>query len=379
MRIDAIILAAGSGTRFGTTPAKQFQLLAGLPILVRAAAAFRAHPRVRRVVLVGDAKAIERQCPSMSGLRVVGGGATRQASARAGLEALEDDPPEAVLIHDAARPLVPGWVIDGVCDALENGVDAAVPALPVTDTLKVAREGVVEGTVPRDGLYRVQTPQAFRYRAILEAHRACAGAACTDDAAVAEVAGLKVRLVPGAEENVKVTTREDLEHAETLVAARLRPRVGAGFDVHRFAAGRPLMLCGIHVPHPLGLAGHSDADVGIHALCDALYGALGEGDIGTAFPPSDPRWKDADSARFLRHAAERVAARGGCVLHADVTLICENPKIAPHVAAMRGRLAELMGLDLVSVSVKATTTEGLGFAGRGEGIAAQAVATVLLP
>jgi 2-C-methyl-D-erythritol 4-phosphate cytidylyltransferase/2-C-methyl-D-erythritol 2,4-cyclodiphosphate synthase len=284
-----------------------------------------------------------------------------------------------VLIHDAARPLVPTRVIDAVCDALAEGADAVLPALPVTDTLKRAEGGIVAGTVPREGLWRVQTPQGFRFAPILAAHRAAAGQALTDDGAVAEAAGMTVRLVPGAEENLKVTTPDDLARAEALLSARLTPRVGTGFDVHRFAPNRPLILCGIHVPHALGLAGHSDADVGIHALCDAIYGALAEGDIGTQFPPSDSAWKDADSALFLKHAADRVAARGGRIVHADVTLICERPKIAPHAAAMRERLAAVMGIDPGAVSVKATTTEQLGFTGRGEGIAAQAVATVLLP
>ncbi len=379
MRIDALILAAGSGTRFGSALPKQFLPLAGVAILQRSVAAFAAHPRIRRVVVVGDAAAIRQHCPDVVGLPVVAGGATRQASARAGLEALAEDAPDAVLIHDAARPLVPTHVIDSVCKALAEGAEAVIPALPVTDTLKAVRAGVVERTVPREGLHRVQTPQGFRYDAILAAHRTVRASDCTDDAGLAEAAGFTVRLVAGAEENLKVTTREDLARAEALLLGRFLPRVGTGFDVHRFSPGRPLMLCGVAVPHPLGLAGHSDADVGIHALCDAIYGALGEGDIGTAFPPSDARWRDADSAMFLRHAADRVAARGGKILHADVTLICERPKIAPHAAAMRNRLAELMGIEAASVSVKATTTEGLGFTGRGEGIAAQAVATVLLP
>lgn len=379
MRIDALILAAGSGTRFGGALPKQFLPLAGVAILQRSIAAFVASPRIRRVVVVGDAAAIQRHCPAVAERRVVAGGFTRQASARAGLEALAEDAPDAVLIHDAARPLVPARVIDSVCDALAEGAEAVIPALPVTDTLKAAHDGVVERTVPRQGLHRVQTPQGFRYDAILAAHRTVRLSDCTDDAGLAEAAGITVRLVAGAEENLKVTTREDLARAEALLTGRLLPRVGTGFDVHRFSPGRPLILCGVAVPHPLGLAGHSDADVGIHALCDAIYGALGEGDIGTAFPPTDARWKDADSAMFLRHAAGRVAARGGRILHADVTLICETPKIAPHAAAMRNRLAELMGIEAASVSVKATTTEGLGFTGRSEGVAAQAVATVLLP
>jgi 2-C-methyl-D-erythritol 4-phosphate cytidylyltransferase/2-C-methyl-D-erythritol 2,4-cyclodiphosphate synthase len=379
MRIAALILAAGSGSRFGGTRPKQFAPLAGVPIVARALQAFTGHPRVARVLAVGPAEAIAGACPDFPKSGIVSGGATRQESAHAGLEALAADPPEAVLIHDAARPLIPRRVIDAVCDALAAGAEAVLPALPVTDTLKRAEAGTVVGTVPREGLWRVQTPQGFRFGPILAAHRAAAGQALTDDGAVAEAAGMTVRLVPGAEENLKVTTPEDLARAEALVAARLVPRVGTGFDVHRFVAGRKLMLCGIEVPHPLGLAGHSDADVGIHALCDAIYGALAEGDVGTQFPPSDAAWKNADSALFLKHAAGRVAARGGRVAHADVTLICERPKIAPHAAAMRARLAALMGVEADAVSVKATTTERLGFAGRGEGIAAQAAVTVLLP
>ncbi len=379
MRIAALILAAGHGTRFGGDIAKQFLPLHGRPMLAHSAAVFGSHPRVSSVVLVGDRDRILAACPDLAGMRIVGGGQTRQASARAGLEALAVDPPDAVLIHDAARPCVTERVIDAVCDALAAGAEAVLPALPVTDTLKEAREGTVCRTVPRQDLWRVQTPQGFRFAPILAAHRAAAATDLTDDGAVAEAAGMTVRLVAGAEENMKVTTREDLSRAEALLATRLLPRTGTGFDVHRFVSGRPLMLCGIVVPYPLGLAGHSDADVGIHALCDALYGALAEGDIGTAFPPSDPRWRNADSALFLQHAAARVAARGGRILHVDVTLICERPRIAPHALAMRHRLASLLGIDPGSVSVKATTTEGLGFAGRGEGIAAQAAATVLLP
>ncbi|TQF80994.1 bifunctional 2-C-methyl-D-erythritol 4-phosphate cytidylyltransferase/2-C-methyl-D-erythritol 2,4-cyclodiphosphate synthase [Elioraea sp. Yellowstone] len=379
MRIAALVLAAGSGARFGAAQPKQFVPLAGVPLVARALAAFRGHPRVAQVVAVGPGEPIAAACPDFPKSGIVPGGATRQDSARAGLEALAADPPEAVLIHDAARPLVPVRVIDAVCEALAAGAEAVLPAIPVTDTLKRAADGIVTGTVPREGLWRVQTPQGFRFASILAAHRAVAGRSLTDDGAVAEAAGIAVRLVPGAEENLKVTTPEDLARAAAILGASLTPRVGTGFDVHRFAPDRALMLCGVRVPHPLGLAGHSDADVGIHALCDAIYGALAEGDIGTQFPPSDAVWKDADSALFLQHASQRVAARGGRIVHADVTLICERPKIAPHAAAMRERLAALMGIASGAVSVKATTTERLGFTGRGEGIAAQAAVTVLLP
>jgi 2-C-methyl-D-erythritol 4-phosphate cytidylyltransferase/2-C-methyl-D-erythritol 2,4-cyclodiphosphate synthase len=261
--------------------------------------------------------------------------------------------------------------------ALEHS-PGAIPGLAVADTLKRARDGCITATVPRDGLFRAQTPQAFRFAALLAAHRAGIQGA-TDDAALLEAAGLAVAIVPGADDNIKLTYPEDLARLERAMGANLIPRVGTGFDVHVLEAGRPLMLCGVAVPHDKGLTGHSDADVGIHALCDAIYGALAEGDIGRHFPPSEATWKDADSARFLTHAAGRIAARGGALANADVTLICERPKIAPHAAAMRARLADLLGVDPGRVSVKATTTERLGFTGRGEGIAAQAVACVLLP
>ncbi|WP_144184916.1 bifunctional 2-C-methyl-D-erythritol 4-phosphate cytidylyltransferase/2-C-methyl-D-erythritol 2,4-cyclodiphosphate synthase [Elioraea rosea] len=379
MRSVALILAAGRGERLGSPLPKQFLTLAGQPLLRHSARAFLAHPRIAGVRVVGEPEGCAAALDGLGLPAATPGGVTRQASARAGLEALATDPPDVVLIHDAARPLVSPAVIEAVLDALAAGAEGAIPAVPVTDTLKRDAAGMVGETVPREGLMRVQTPQGFRFEAILEAHRAAAGAAMTDDAAVAEAAGLGVRLVPGSEDNIKVTLPGDIARAEALLGAALVPRIGTGFDVHRLVPGRPLVLCGVALPSPLGLSGHSDADVGIHALCDAIYGAMAEGDIGTHFPPSEARWKDADSAAFLRHAASRVAARGGRIAHADVTLICERPKIAPHAAAMRERLAALMGVAASCVSVKATTTERLGFAGRGEGIAAQAAATLLLP
>jgi 2-C-methyl-D-erythritol 4-phosphate cytidylyltransferase/2-C-methyl-D-erythritol 2,4-cyclodiphosphate synthase len=379
MQSHALILAAGRGERLGSATPKQFLNLGGVPVLRRAVEAFLRHPRIAGVSVVGDAEGCAAALAGLGLAPAIAGGESRQASARAGLEALAAFAPEAVLIHDAARPLVPAAVIDAVLDALADGAEAAVPAVPVTDTLKRGAGGLVGETVPREGLYRVQTPQGFRFGAILAAHRAAAGRGLTDDAAVAEAAGLAVRLVAGSEENIKVTLPGDLARAEALAGLSLIPHIGTGFDVHRLVPGRPLVLCGVTVPHPLGLSGHSDADVGIHALCDALYGALAEGDIGTHFPPSEARWKDADSAAFLRHAAGRVTARGGRIANVDVTLICERPKIAPHAGAMRARLASLMGVSEGIVSVKATTTERLGFPGRGEGIAAQAAATVLLP
>jgi len=258
------------------------------------------------------------------------------------------------------------------------GVPAAIAAVPVTDTLKRAgADGAAIDTVERAGLWRAQTPQGFHFPAILGAHRTLAGQSLTDDAAVAEAAGLRVKLIPGEEDNMKITTEEDFARAERLLGAG-DIRVGTGFDVHRFAPGDHVMLCGVAIPHGQALGGHSDADVGLHALTDALLGALGEDDIGSHFPPSDPRWRGADSASFLKHAVSLVAARGGEVRHLDVTLICELPKVGPHRQAMRERVAAVAGLPTDRVSVKATTTEGLGFTGRGEGIAAQAVATVRL-
>ena len=250
--------------------------------------------------------------------------------------------------------------------------------IPVADTLKRGAAGRITATLPRAGLYRAQTPQAFRFPAILAAHRA-AGAEATDDAQLLEAAGQSVALLPGGEGNIKITFPEDLARMEAQLMTRLLPRIGTGFDVHRIEAGRPMVLCGVTIPCEFGLEGHSDADVGIHALCDAIYGALAEGDIGRWFPPSEMKWKNADSAMFLRHAAERIATRGGMLANCDVTILCEQPRIGPHRDAMQERLAELLGVEPGRVGVKATTTERLGFTGRGEGIAAQAAALVLLP
>jgi 2-C-methyl-D-erythritol 4-phosphate cytidylyltransferase / 2-C-methyl-D-erythritol 2,4-cyclodiphosphate synthase len=285
-----------------------------------------------------------------------------------------------VLIHDGARPLVSAAVIDRALAALD-GAPGAIVAMPVSDTLKRANGALhVSDTVDRTALWRAQTPQAFRFADILAAHRGAAAGA-TDDAMLFERAGLAVQLVEGEEENLKITTADDLARAERLLLSRLGDvRVGQGFDVHRFAAdGDGVWLCGIKVPHDRALEGHSDADVALHALTDAVLGAIGDGDIGQHFPPSDLRWKGTPSDRFLRHAAELVTARGGIVAHADVTIICERPKVGPHRAAMVARIAEILRVDASRVSVKATTTEKLGFTGRGEGIAAQAAATVRLP
>ena len=375
MRIAALLVAAGSGTRFGGDLPKQFTLLAGQPVMRHAASALLPH--VALLQPVGDPSLIGPALDGLECLPTVAGGATRQDSVRAGLEALAPHAPDLVLVHDAARPFVPAGLVAGVIAGLA-GADGAIPAVPVADTLKRGRDGSVAETVPRDGLFRAQTPQGFRFPLLLALHRAHPGGT-TDDAGLLEQAGHAVALVPGDEDNIKLTFAEDTVRLERLFGTALVARVGTGFDVHRMEAGRPMILCGVSVPHEMGLAGHSDADVGIHALCDAIYGALNEGDIGRHFPPSEATWKDADSARFLQHAAERIADRGGRLVNADVTLICERPKITPHAEAMMERLAALLGVSASRVSVKATTTERLGFPGRGEGIACQAVATLLLP
>jgi len=375
MLIAAILVAAGSGSRFGAETPKQFLTIAGQPVIRHAARALAEH--VGLLQPVGDAAAIGEALGELPHLPIVPGGATRQDSVLAGLEALAPHAPDIVLVHDAARPVIPAGTIPALIAALRDA-KGAIPAVPVADTLKqVAGERILK-TVPRDGLYRAQTPQAFDFATLLRTHRlGIAGA--TDDASLLEAAGESVAIVPGSDTNIKLTYPEDMTRLEAIMNPPLFPRVGTGFDVHVLAANRPMVLCGVTVPHDKGLAGHSDADVGIHALCDAIYGALAEGDIGRHFPPSENTWKDADSARFLKHAAERIAARGGRLSNADVTLICERPKIAPHAAAMMARLAEILGVEVTRISVKATTTEKLGFTGRGEGIAAQAVATVLLP
>ncbi|MEI6557952.1 MAG: bifunctional 2-C-methyl-D-erythritol 4-phosphate cytidylyltransferase/2-C-methyl-D-erythritol 2,4-cyclodiphosphate synthase [Rhodospirillaceae bacterium] len=380
----ALIVAAGSGERFGSEVPKQYLTLAGKPLLRRAIEAFQTHPAISRVQVVYQPAHRNLYDQATAGLNLaepVPGGATRQESGRLGLERLIESPggpPDLVLIHDAARPLVDAATISRVVAALAHA-PAAIAAVPVIDTLKRGVDGVTAGTVDRAGLWRAQTPQGFRFSAILEAHRRLAGAGLTDDAAVAEAAGLPVALVLGSPDNLKVTTAIDLDRAHRLLGGGVPDlRTGMGFDVHRFAPGDGVMLCGVAVPHSQRLEGHSDADVALHALTDALLGAIAAGDIGSHFPPSDPQWRGVDSTVFLRHAAGLVRARGGVIGHVDVTLICERPKVGPHRAAMVARLAEVLDIAPGRVSVKATTTERLGFTGREEGIAAQAVATVVL-
>lgn len=378
----ALIVAAGRGTRLGGERPKQYRTLGGQALLRHSVERLVAHPRIDRVRVVfhpDDRDLYDAATGGIDLLPPVPGGAARQDSARLGLESLADLAPSHVLIHDAARPFVDRAVIDRVLDALDQA-PGAIPALPVADTVKRGENGFVTGTLDRTGLWRVQTPQGFDYRAILAAHRAVAGQELTDDAAVAEHAGLAVRLVEGAEANFKVTSAEDFARAEKLATGSSGDyRTGQGFDVHAFGPGDHVWLCGLKVPYSHGLVGHSDADVGLHALTDAILGALGAGDIGMHFPPGDPKWRNAPSHLFLRHAADLVAKEHGRIVHVDVTLICEAPRVGPHRAAMVTKIAEILGLAPNRVSVKATTTEQLGFLGRGEGMAAQAIATLQLP
>ena len=375
MHLAAILVAAGTGSRFGTETPKQFLTLLGQPVIRHAARALIGAGA--ELQPVGEAASIDAALEGLPHLPTVPGGAVRQDSVREGLLALRSHAPEFVLVHDAARPVIPPGTVPALLAALAQ-YPGAIPAAPVADTLKRVRDGTIVETVPREGLFRAQTPQAFRFDALLAAHLAGVTGA-TDDAALLEALGQTVTIVAGSESNIKLTYKEDLARLEAVMSPGLLPHVGTGFDVHVLADNRPMVLCGVSVPHDKGLAGHSDADVGIHALCDAIYGALAEGDIGHHFPPSEASWKNADSAQFLAHAGARIGARGGRLVNADVTLICERPKIAPHAEAMRARLAGILGVDVECVSVKATTTERLGFTGRGEGIAAQAAVMVLLP
>jgi 2-C-methyl-D-erythritol 4-phosphate cytidylyltransferase/2-C-methyl-D-erythritol 2,4-cyclodiphosphate synthase len=378
-RIAILIVAAGKGKRVGGSLPKQYVPLLGKAMLRHTAEAFAGRGLLQVMIAEGQEALYRKAMAGFMALEPAIGGATRQESVRRGLEKLAAEAPDFVLIHDAARPLVSAAVIDGVIAALEAGAVAAVPLLPLSDTLRKRERGKWL-TVPRDGLLRAQTPQGFRFAPILKAHRDHAAEDVTDDMTLAELAGLDIAVVPGEETNVKVTNAEDFAVAEGLLASRLgETRTGSGFDVHRFMPGDHVWLCGIKLPHDHALEGHSDADAGLHALTDALLGAIGEGDIGLHFPPGDERWRGAPSRRFLEHAAELVRAKGGVIVNCDVTIVCERPKIGPHRAAMREKIAEILRLDMERVSVKATTTEGLGFAGRREGLAAQAVATVRLP
>ncbi|MGJ8618025.1 MAG: bifunctional 2-C-methyl-D-erythritol 4-phosphate cytidylyltransferase/2-C-methyl-D-erythritol 2,4-cyclodiphosphate synthase [Sulfitobacter sp.] len=374
MTITALIVAAGRGTRAGGEVPKQWQMLGFTRVIDRTLAAFQNHPRVDRVAVVlhpddmDHADAFVQQ-----GITVATGGAERAASVRNGLAAIHNS--THVLIHDAARPCVSAAVISGVIDALATGQGAA-PGLAVTDALWRGAEGRISGTMDRSGLFTAQTPQGFDLTMIRAAHDAYDGPAA-DDVEVARAAGIPVTLTAGDANNIKITTPDDFARAARILENRMDIRTGNGFDVHAFGPGDHVMLCGVKIPHDQGLVGHSDADVGMHTVTDAIYGALAMGDIGQHFPPSDAQWKGAASDTFLRHAVGLVHEMGFALTHVDCTLICEHPKIGPHSDEMRRVMAEILNIDVTRVSVKATTSERLGFTGRGEGIACMATATLV--
>jgi len=380
-RTTALIVAAGSGTRFGSPVPKQYQDIGGLPVLRRTILAFLNHPHITDVQIVISPQHRDLYDRAVEGLNLpapVHGGATRQDSVRLGLEALgaQSAPPDLVMIHDAARPLIDAQTITSVRKALETA-QGAIAAKPLVDTLKKGNDKTITGTIDRANLWQAHTPQAFHFAAILNAHKAAIGQQLTDDAAVAEKAGMDVILVPSNPDNMKITNPDDLGRAARLLGQNFGDiRTGLGFDVHRLIKGDVIHLGGLAIPHDMTLEGHSDADVILHAITDALLGTMAAGDIGTFFPPSDPQWKGADSALFIRHAVQMINERGGLISHVDVVIMCEQPRLGPHREAMQKRLAELLDIALDRVSLKATTTERLGFTGRGEGIAAQAIATV---
>ena len=383
--VAAVVVAAGRGLRAGSDQPKQYRMLGGQPVIRPSLAVLAGHPgisAVQPVIHPDDVRLFEAATAGLALLPPVFGGATRQASVRAGLMALAQRKPDLVLVHDAARPFASPALIARAISAARSG--AAVPVLPVVDTVKaVDAEGAITGTIDRGRLRVVQTPQAFGFELLLEAHRHAEAAGrddFSDDAALAEWAGLKVTTFEGEADNVKLTTAEDFARAEAAQPAALADiRTGFGFDVHQFADGDHVWLGGVRIAHGRGVTGHSDADVVLHALVDAILGALCEGDIGVHFPPGDPQWRGASSDRFLAFAAERVKARGGRIAHLDATVVCEAPRIGPHRDAMRARIAAIAGIPVARVAVKATTSEKLGFTGRGEGIAAFANATIRLP
>ena len=379
MSTDVIIVAAGRGRRAGGEVPKQWRNVNGAPVAAHTVQVFQSHPRIDRVVLVHHPDDLSEvlALPGADQLLLAHGGATRNQSVRNGLDILASTPPDRVLIHDVARPCVPTSVIDAVIDAL-NTYSGAAPALAVTDALWQGNDATVSGVQDRTGLYRAQTPQGFRFADLLTAHRAFDGDAA-DDVEVARQAGLAVAIVPGHEDNLKITHPGDFDRAQTILRGHMDIRLGNGYDVHRFGPGDHVILCGVKIPHGRALQGHSDADVGMHAVTDAIYGALAEGDIGRHFPPSDPQWKGAASEIFLRHAADLAREKGYEISNIDCTLVCEYPKVGPHAAAMQAEMARIMGLSIDRVSIKATTSERLGFTGREEGIAAIATAALVKP
>lgn len=375
--VTALIVAAGSGSRMGGEMPKQYRPLAGKPLLRHAAEALLAHQRINAVRVVIGAGQEGQAAAALAGLDVdtlILGGVERADSVRAGLEAIGDG---IVLVHDAARPFCPPEVVDRLLDALSKA-DGAVPVLPVADTLAKG-DSELRGTVNRTQLLRIQTPQAFHVEDLRYAYDEAGSSTPTDESTVMQEAGLKVATVAGDEVLHKLTSPRDWERAEMMLAARMISRSGTGFDVHAFEGPGPLIMGGISIEHPQGLSGHSDADVVLHAITDALLGAAALGDIGQHFPPSDPQWKGAASDRFLRHAADLIRAKGGIIDHVDCTVICEAPKVGPYRSAIQARVAEILAVKPEAVSIKATTTEQLGFTGRREGIASSAIATIRLP
>ncbi|MBI3441662.1 MAG: bifunctional 2-C-methyl-D-erythritol 4-phosphate cytidylyltransferase/2-C-methyl-D-erythritol 2,4-cyclodiphosphate synthase [Proteobacteria bacterium] len=381
-KIVALIVAAGAGERFGGKTPKQYLPLMGKPVLCWSLETLSNHPLISRVVVVIHADHTEYFKDSVQKTASVAGGQDRQSSVRKGLEFLRADNPDFVLIHDAARPLLSEQLITDVCHEV-MAAGAVIPGIPITDTVKRQTHHSLH-TENRDGLYTVQTPQAFCFELIDQLHQKYQGHTLTDDAALCEADQQPVKMIAGQHDNIKITRTDDLATAEQYLFARQGDvRTGQGYDVHRFAPPRSptqkLMLCGVAIPHDKVLEGHSDADVGLHAITDAILGTIGDGDIGQHFRPNDPRWKDADSSLFLKHAADLVMRQGGVIAHVDTTLICEAPKIAPYRESMRQKIADILHLPVQRISVKATTTEELGFTGRREGIAAQSVVTVRLP
>ncbi len=374
-RIAALIVAAGRGRRAGGPVPKQWQSLLGKPVARWTLERFAAIAELIMVIHPDDRKFAENLCDGLD-VTLVDGADERAGSVRAGLQALAIAPPDIVLIHDVARPCISIQCIQTVIDTLADHAGAA-PALPVTDALWTGENGKVTGPQDRTGLYRAQTPQGFRYADIMQAHRDFSGNAA-DDVEVARAAGLDVAIVPGEERNLKITVPADFHRAaQILKEDKMDIRLGNGYDVHAFESGDHVILCGVEIPHDKALKGHSDADVAMHAVTDALYGAMAEGDIGRHFPPSDPQWKGAASEIFLKHAVDLAQSKGYAISNIDVTIICEKPKVGPHAPAMTARMAEIMGLREDRISIKATTSERLGFTGREEGIASIATATLV--
>jgi 2-C-methyl-D-erythritol 4-phosphate cytidylyltransferase / 2-C-methyl-D-erythritol 2,4-cyclodiphosphate synthase len=382
MSVTALIVAAGRGHRAGQDLPKQYVAFGGEAVLTHTLRCFIEHPQIDSVHVVINPDDRSLYDDAVAGLPVaapIHGGATRQETVRLGLQALAATPPDHILVHDAARPFVSKELIDRVLHGLQT-TDAVIPALALTDTVKRVEGDRVVETLDRAALRRAQTPQGFKYRALLSAHEAMADSdMATDDAAIVEQSGQVVTWVDGDDSNIKLTDPQDFALLQWQEKARMVSHTGSGFDVHRVGDGDGVMLCGVRVPHTGSLIGHSDADVALHALTDALLGAIAEGDIGRHFPPSDDTWKGVNSQVFVEHAVSLIKARGGEITNVDVTIICETPKITPHAPAMCNRVAGMLGVNVAQVSIKATTTEKLGTTGQGGGIAAQSIATVLLP